>query len=68
VHLNGRLNNLLGATFWQARLESPEVALTEIHQDWPEQRFTKVVIDGQGTLDGYTLQFQAQAGLPPSKN
>lgn len=67
VHLNGRLNNLLGATSWQARLESPEVALTAIHQDWPEQRFTKVVIDGQGTLDDYTLQFHSQAGLPPLK-
>ena len=67
VHLSGRLNNLLGSTNWQARLESPEVALNKIHQDWPEQRFTKVVIDGQGTLDDYALQVNSQAGLPQLK-
>ncbi len=67
AHLSGRLNNLLGSTNWQARLESPEVALTKIHQDWPEQRFTKVVIEGQGTLGDYALQVNSQAGLPQLK-
>ncbi len=67
VHLKGRLNNLLGATNWQAQLESPEVELNRVHHGWPEQRFTKVVIDGQGTLDDYTLHIHSQAGLPKLK-
>jgi len=67
VHLSGRLNNLLGMTTWQARLESPEVALTGIHRQWPEQRFTEAVVDGQGTLESYALHLHALAGLPHLK-
>lgn len=67
VHLSGRLNNLLGKTTWQARAESPIIALSEIHREWPAQRFTKVVIDGQGTLDDYALHLESLAGLPRLK-
>ncbi|MBV5316988.1 MAG: translocation/assembly module TamB domain-containing protein [Desulfobulbaceae bacterium] len=67
VQLNGQLNNLLGNTTWQARLESPEVALIQINQGWPDQRFTDVVIDGQGTFDAYTLRVHSLAGLPNLK-
>jgi len=67
MHLSGRLDRLLGATTWQARLEIPEVTLTGIHRDWPEQRFTEVAVDGRGTLADYTLHGQARAGLPRLK-
>jgi len=67
VHLSGSLNNLLGRTTWQARAESPMIALTEIHREWPEQRFTKVVVDGHGSLDDYSLHLESLAGLPRLK-
>lgn len=68
AHLQGRLNGLLGATTWQATLESPEIVLSKIHKNWPEQRFAKVGVNGQGTLDTYTLHVHSLAGLPQVPN
>ncbi len=68
ARLSGRFTNLLGKTTWQARLDAPEVTLPDIHQDWPAQRFTKVTIEGQGTLDAYTLRIRSLAGLPGLKS
>jgi len=68
VHLKGQLHQLLGTTTsWQAGLQSPAVALAAIHPDWPDQRFTEVVIEGQGTLASYTLDIRSQAGLSELK-
>lgn len=64
VHLKGQLDQLLGPTRWQARLQSPAMALAAIHPDWPDQRLTEVDIEGQGTLAAYTLQIRSLAGLP----
>ena len=64
VHLSGRLDGLLADATWQARLAVPEMTLPGIHQDWPEQRFTQVVIDGRGTWSDYALHVRSQAGVP----
>ncbi|WP_028318831.1 translocation/assembly module TamB domain-containing protein [Desulfobulbus elongatus] len=64
AHLNGRLDQLLAATTWRAQLTIPEMTLAAIRRDWPEQRFSRVVINGRGSLDDYILQVQSQAGLP----
>lgn len=67
VHLDGRLNKLLGATTWEATVYCPAVVLAEIHPNWPEQRFTDVVVNGRGTLDAYSLAVRSAAGAPPLK-
>jgi translocation and assembly module TamB len=64
THLDGLLNRLLGATTWQATFENPDVILKKNHEKWPEQCFAKVVMNGQGTLDAYTLYVRTQGGLP----
>jgi len=66
--LSGRLTSLLGKTTWQARLDASDVTLPDIHQDWPDQRFPEVTIEGQGTLAAYTLRVRSLAGLPGLKN
>ncbi|MDR2549858.1 MAG: translocation/assembly module TamB domain-containing protein [Desulfobulbus sp.] len=65
ARLDGRLDRLLAAdTTWQARLSAPELVLSAISRDWPEQRFAQVAIEGRGTLDDYFLHVQSQAGVP----
>lgn len=63
VHLQGRIDNLLGDLTWQARLDGTTIALRAIHPDWPDQTFTQVAIDAKGTLAGYTLHLHSLAGL-----
>jgi len=67
VHLQGRIDNLLGDLTWQARLEGKEIALLKIHPDWPDQSFANVMIDGKGTLEEYTLHLHSLAGLQQLK-
>lgn len=64
VNLKGQLDQLLGTTRWQARLQTPAMALAAIHPDWADQRLTEVDIEGQGTLADYTLKIRSLAGLP----
>lgn len=59
VRLQGQVDNLLGDLTWQARLEGDEVALAQIHKDWPDQRFVEAVIEGRGTLEEYTLHLDS---------
>lgn len=63
VRLKGQVNNLLGDLTWQARLESEEVGLAQIHKDWPNHRFVEVVIEGRGTLEEYTLHLDSSTEL-----
>jgi translocation and assembly module TamB len=67
VHLDGRLNNLLGATTWEAQAHCPAAVLAQIHPNWPEQQFTDVVVNGRGTLDAYSLAVQSAAEMEPLK-
>ncbi|WP_310600357.1 translocation/assembly module TamB domain-containing protein [Desulfobulbus sp.] len=65
ARVDGHLDRLLAAdTTWQARLSAPELVLSAISRDWPEQRFAQVEIEGRGTLDDYALHVQSQAGVP----
>lgn len=67
AHLKGQLRNLLGRLSWEARMEGQEVPLRTIHQDWPDQRFANVVINGEGTLDEYTLNLHSSTEVQQLK-
>jgi translocation and assembly module TamB len=67
AHLDGRLNKLLGATTWEATVHCPAAVLAEIHPNWPEQRFTDVVVNGRGTLDAYGFAVRSAARMPTLK-
>ena len=58
--LTGVLENLLGETSWKAKLSSEEGRLNLVRPGWPEQPFTALVVDGQGTFAQYTLKGTAQ--------
>ncbi|MCL2458983.1 MAG: translocation/assembly module TamB domain-containing protein [Desulfobulbus sp.] len=64
ARLAGRLDHLLADATWQAQLSIPEMTLSAIHRDWPEQRFSQAFIEGRGTFDDYFLHLQSQAGIP----
>jgi len=67
VHLDGRLNKLLGATTWEAQAHCPAALLAEIHPSWPKQRFADVVVNGRGSLETYSFAVQSAAGMEPLK-
>ena len=66
--LQGKINDILGNLNWQARLEGEEIALNNIHREWPDHRFSKVVIEGKGTLEEYTLHLSSSAAVQQLKN
>lgn len=64
LHLDGELNQILGATSWSAEANSREIALPAINGRWPEQSFRQASLQGQGTLEDYRLALKAQTGVP----
>ncbi|NQS72586.1 MAG: hypothetical protein HQQ73_10635 [Desulfobulbaceae bacterium] len=56
AELQGELANLLTELHWQARLNSPLLALMAINAGWPEQVFDQVEIQGSGSIRTYDLQ------------
>jgi translocation and assembly module TamB len=64
IHLKSELRDLLGSAAWNATITSPEIQLPQINPQWPDQRFRNLTIQGNGSLQTYSLAVTAKAGLP----